>query len=436
MKNLFLIILVISGFVSCAKNAEESEFLPEAGNIYGVVTVKATAEPLRATGVELYIPYYSNSLDRAELIHKTVTYDDGHFEFNDLKPQVYAILIVANGYQDAMYRVRVEAGRTAHIDMQLEKIDNHMTVQTLGVTALSYNSVQFNGEYTYKTSTETPNEVGFLYSQSQSDIANGKRLTGTIKSQGYAVGDFYVEAKNLAVGTWYVLAYATNKYGTQYGEIQYFEINGQPSVTTLDATNVAETTATLNGRIEYEGDPAYTERGFVYSSSFSNPTIDDPATATTKVVVSGTSKEFSANIAGLKDNTTYYVRAYAINSTGVVYGEAIEFFHRDYIELKSDGIMVHKYDISSGADWVTANNLCRASKLGGYSGWRLPNISECRALNNSYDSLNLTPYTYWTTEVYPSLDNYYYAYSFARASGSTSYSKYTTTYRVRCVRTL
>lgn len=422
MKKLLLVISIVLGFISCTKDESGT-----TGSIYGVVTVKETAEPMRATGVELY--------NDGLLILRTVTYDDGHYEFENLTAGEYWLRIVASGYEEASYNVIVESGRTARADMQLDKIDTHITVRTLGVTVLSYNSVQFNGKFIYNSYTASyPNEVGFLYSQSHSDIANGKRLTGTVKKNE----DFYIEAKGLAAGTWYVLAYATNYYGTQYGEIQSFEISGQPSVTTLDATNITATTATLNGYIEYEGDPAYTERGFVYSSSYPNPTVDDPTTATTKIVVSGTSKEFSANIAGLKDNTAYYVRAYAINNTGIVYGNAVEFSHRDFIILSSDGIMVQKHDITPEATWSTANSLCKGSTLGNFSDWRLPTNGECSILYENQSILVfVTQDTYWTSSYYTGYSSHYYYDFYSGRLYSPSYSSSDDKLRrARCVRTL
>lgn len=420
MKKFFLMILVVFGFCSCANDESET-----TGSIYGVITVKETAEPMRATGVELY--HYGS------LLLKTVTYDDGHYEFENLSTGEYELKVVASGYKDASYSVIVESGRTARADMQLDRLNTYMTVRTLTATEVNGDKATLNGTYTYENYASNPyrpNIVGFVYSTSPSLSNGGTMITSSLTSSFSSV------ISNLKKGKYYFQAYAKNKVGTEYGEILSFEINGQPSVITLNATNVEETTATLNGRIDYEGDPAYTERGFVYSLSYPNPTVDDPVTATTRVVVSGTSKEFCANIANLTQNSTYYVRAYAINNVGTVYGDAIEFSNCDYFILSSDGIMVQKYDISSGATWDDANNLCKASKVGGYSDWRLPTIGECKAIYTNKKKLNIIDDYYWTSEESSYYNKYYY-YSFY----DSSYRRYdyvisSNTYRVRCVRTL
>lgn len=415
MKKFFLTILIVLGFCSCAKDESGT-----TGNIYGVVTVKETAEPMRATGVELY--HYGS------LLLKTVTYDDGHYEFENLTAGEYELKVVASGYADATYNVIVESGRTARADMQLERLNTHMTVRTLAATEINGDKATLNGTYTNENYQYTPDNVGFIYSTSPTPNSGGTTITSSLEKP------FSNVISNLKKGKYYFQAYAKNKVGTEYGEVLSFEVSGKPFVTTLDATNITESTATLNGRIDYEGDPAYTERGFVYSSSFPSPTIEDPATATTKVAVSGTSKEFSANIAGLTKNTTYYARAYAINNAGAVYGNVVEFSNSDYVVLSSHGIMVHNYDISSGATWSDADNMCKSSKLSDYSDWRLPTRGECSAIYANKEMLNIYPTNYWTSEIFNSTYSYYYYYKFSY--GDFSYTNSSTTFRVRCVRTL
>ena len=427
-----LLYVIVSCLVSCTMIDNET-----TGNIYGIATIKESAEPLRATGVALYILEYDDdqghhSSSSGWLLLKTVTYDDGHFEFNDLNPGRYQIEIEASGYHTEREEAMVEKGRTARVDLQLERLNTHMTVRTLAATEINGDKATLNGTYTNENYQYTPDNVGFIYSTSPTPNSGGTTTTSSLEKP------FSNVISNLKKGKYYFQAYAKNKVGTEYGEVLSFEISGQPSVTTLDATNIAETTATLNGRIDYEGDPAYTERGFLYSSSFPNPTIDDPSSATTKVVISGTSKEFSANIAGLTKNTTYYARAYAINNAGAVYGDAVEFSNSDYVILSSDGIMVHKNDISSGATWSDASNLCKNSTIGSYNDWRLPTIGECNAIYANMGKLIIsTADYYWTSELDHSNtvgDYYYNTYNFAK--GNYSYAHSSNTYRTRCVRTL
>ena len=99
----------------------------------------------------------------------------------------------------------------------------------------------------------------------------------------------------------------------------------EPTLTTEAATDITETSATLNGVISIVSEncevPNNTEQGFVYSTEI-QPTLDD-----TQVNVNGTN--ISTNIEGLTPNTTYYVRAFLTNNFGDFYGDEISFITQD-----------------------------------------------------------------------------------------------------------
>lgn len=85
-------------------------------------------------------------------------------------------------------------------------------------------------------------------------------------------------------------------------------------------TYFVATSLTLSATIEFDGGSEITERGFCYSSRNEMPNINND-----KVVAEGNSYNFSAKLDGLLENTTYYVRAYAVNSKGVAYSDAVVF---------------------------------------------------------------------------------------------------------------
>jgi hypothetical protein len=91
------------------------------------------------------------------------------------------------------------------------------------------------------------------------------------------------------------------------------------AVTTQAVTDIDFSSATGNGEVTDDGGFVVTERGIVWSTSAS------PTTASNKATVSGTTGIFSAPITGLSANTLYYVRSYAINSTGTSYGNEVTF---------------------------------------------------------------------------------------------------------------
>ena len=315
MRKIIAFAIILAGLIigSCTKSEEGDE--DKLGSIYGIVTELGTAEPMKAVGVELY--------KAGSLLLKTVTFDDGHFEFKDLNPEKYQVKVVADGYEQIEEGyVTVEAGRQARIDLQVRKAQFkfHMSVRTLEAI-LESSQVILGGEYSYESSY-APTEVGFVYATQNNPKEGGTLIKSKVDN---VAKSFSATVSDLNKGIYYYQAYAKNSLGTEYGEVRSFKVGIIPIVKTLDPTNVLAETATLNGLIESEGEPAYTERGFVYSKSYNTPTVDDPANATTKVPVSGRNKTFSAIVSSFTENSTYYVRAYVTNENGTFYGEILTF---------------------------------------------------------------------------------------------------------------
>jgi phage gp45-like len=114
-------------------------------------------------------------------------------------------------------------------------------------------------------------------------------------------------------------------FGNQGGNTTYMYLvvtytpTSAPIVTTQAVTAITETTATGNGNVTSDGGSTVTERGTVISTS-ANPTTTD-----TKDTATGTTGAFTTSITGLTKDTTYHVRAYAINSIGTGYGSDVTF---------------------------------------------------------------------------------------------------------------
>lgn len=122
------------------------------------------------------------------------------------------------------------------------------------------------------------------------------------------------------VTTYHVRAFATNGEGTMYGENETFTTLEAPEfiVTTNVPTNITATDVTLGGNVLSDGGSAVTSKGVVISLT-TNPTVEDTNDLTIEM---GTGLgAFSETYTGFDPGTTYHVRAYAINSIGVTYGE-------------------------------------------------------------------------------------------------------------------
>lgn len=92
-----------------------------------------------------------------------------------------------------------------------------------------------------------------------------------------------------------------------------------PLVTTNIVTDITSTTATCGGNVVYEGSSAVTARGVCWSTS-EKPTVGDSHTED-----GGGQGSFISTLTNLIAGTTYYVRAYAINSADTAYGETVSF---------------------------------------------------------------------------------------------------------------
>ena len=157
---------------------------------------------------------------------------------------------------------------------------------------------------------------GFCYSTQQYPTIEDEHTTS-----GKGLGEFKSNITKLEYGTtYYVRAYATNETSTTYGEqIAVTTLSGLPTVTTAEITNIGSVKATCGGNVTDDGTMTVTARGVCYGTN-QYPTIEGSHTTNGKGL-----GEFTSNITGLNDKTTYYVRAYATNAAGTVYGEQKSF---------------------------------------------------------------------------------------------------------------
>ena len=121
---------------------------------------------------------------------------------------------------------------------------------------------------------------------------------------------------------YYVRAYATNARGTAYGQELAFRTLAcaRPTVLTADCRFVTTNGTILYGEVTSNGGLEVTERGFCYATT-ANPTVSDNRV---QAGIAGTG-QYSCALTGLQAATTYYVRAYALNSKGISYGNQLTF---------------------------------------------------------------------------------------------------------------
>lgn len=267
------------------------------------------------------------------------------------------------------------------------------TVVTSAANVITGNSAIVGGNVLSDGGLEVT-ERGVVYSTSQNPTIEDSKV-----SSGSGLGKFTCNLINLQTGaTYYVRAYAKNKFGVAYGEEISFVCEALPTVTTTQPTNVSYTSATIGGNVTDNGGLEVTERGVVYGTNQNQTTEDN------KVASGAGLGQFTCNLTDLQDGTTYYARAYAVNAKGTAYGEEVSF-----TTLKAPFENGHEYvDLGLSVKWATMNvGASKAEDYGSYFAWgetttkTTYNWSTYKYCNGSYDSLT----KYNTNSSYGTVDN-------------------------------
>jgi hypothetical protein len=221
------------------------------------------------------------------------------------------------------------------------------TISNIGTDKATFqSSVTNNGN-------STITDGGFVYAAWQNPTLEAAEKL----SCGAGLTSFGKTATALSEGTtYYVRAYATNAMGTAYGTETSFSTSAitVPALAAVQVSNIGISSATLNSAVTGNGNAVLTESGFCWSEN-SFPTVSD------NKVSCGTNTALSANLTNLNDGTTYYVRAYAINSKGTGYSAEATF---TTITLPSNVIFVSATqgnDNNSGRSWNNAKKTISAA---------------------------------------------------------------------------
>ena len=148
----------------------------------------------------------------------------------------------------------------------------------------------------------------------------------------------------------------------------------EPTLTTEAATDITDTSATLNGLIAIVSENCEVApgemQGFVYSNNPS-PTNDDNIEVVYGAVI-------STSIEGLQSNTTYYVRAFITNTIGEFYGDEVSFTTYEITQpANCDGNPVPT--IVYGTQEWTVENACNTTYR---DGTPIPSVASLTDLAN------------------------------------------------------
>jgi uncharacterized protein (TIGR02145 family) len=226
--------------------------------------------------------------------------------------------------------------------------ENPPTVFTKKASDVSLFSATLNGEVTNEGFTPVTDR-GFVYS----DKNNNPSLTDSKIQSSYGKGLYSIVLNKLSVNTkYYYTAYATNTKGTSYGQFDSFTTADYklPVVITDAPKNITYNVVELSGFVSDAGGFAITERGICYGLN-PNPSISD-----NKIVSGEGLGAFKITLQNLKDNSYYFVRAYAINSKGTGYGNEHTFNTLDASKgFRDNTTKVVEVKSKTGRIWMDRN---------------------------------------------------------------------------------
>lgn len=159
-----------------------------------------------------------------------------------------------------------------------------------------------------------------------------------------------------ATTQYYVRAFVTNEYGTNYGAVNSFStLDAGSEFTTVIVSEIGFDSATFSSSYEnlYDGEDLTFERGFIIAN---NP--DFYSAQTLNSDENGLDINYSAS--NLELNTTYYVKAFVTNQYGTTYSESISFETQNLeynFSYTLNGNGYDYLDISSNYSQVSGNNV-------------------------------------------------------------------------------
>lgn len=197
------------------------------------------------------------------------------------------------------------------------------TVTTGSVLDTSYTSARIAGEVVDLGSTDGVTAYGHVWStqaeptlttaQGHTELSHGVPLQKVTAYESALTGLTHNTIYN-------VRAYATNQYGTNYGETIQLTTRAiqPPTLGSVSVSGISFRSATFTAAVTDLGGGHLTDAGFVVATQ-TNPTLQDTRLSC------GAVASLRQATSALQPQTTYYVRPYATNEAGTAYGQSLPF---------------------------------------------------------------------------------------------------------------
>ena len=323
MKKKTILLVVLSIVVSACTQPVVDTF----GNIGGTVSDASTNNPLSGVSVVLTPTGYSQ-----------VTNNKGVFQFDNLDVQEYTLSFSLPGYEPYQHKVSVKPGLSSSVQISLKEI---------GLTTGSIS--------------------GKVVDASAGTALNGVTVSLTPSGKSLVTGDDGAVLFSELEPRDYTLNFSRSGYEpyqhsatVKAGQVTDVQVSLKlmeltKAVLSMGSiTNLTSNSVLVHATLSSTGNSAVTQHGFCLSEH-ENATISDrcfnlgTATAATS---------FSQNITDLSPSTTYYCRAFAQNSAGLVYSEESVFAtpssedEESGVAVPGGLILYYSFDEESAKDWT------------------------------------------------------------------------------------
>lgn len=227
-----------------------------------------------------------------------------------------------------------------------------------------------------------------------------------VKAASAVLGSFQITLDGLNSETkYYVRSYAISVKDTAYGEHLEFTTNSLlPTVTTNEISAITTSNAQVLSTVVAVGASPLEQRGVCWSTT-TNPTVANDKT--TDGVAIG---NVNSAILGLKQNTRYYVRAYAKNGNGVAYGKELSFT----TPMPTTEDLHQVQFISNTIGFIAGNKVILKTINGGDTWIKIRESSSVNFTSIHFENENLG---------YAGGNDQYYAYVYKTTDGGLNWSQ-------------
>lgn len=282
---------------------------------FGTTLDKLTFEiskPNRSSVVEWSIEKQSNA--------NWLTFSDFSGKLSAQKTTVSVYLLRGELTEDKIYTttffVNVKNGGSHSIKVTAERKS--------AVLAASPSSLNFGTSETEKSvllSNATQEGVISYKATANESWMSLENAEGTISDTGIASLKVKVNRESLSAGDFNGSIIISSNKNTVTVPVSMQVLGHQPpEVNNLQCSQISHSSFNVSAFISSVGSASVTSYGFCWSSTNTQPTTSD-----NKNDMGGTAvaKSFNYTISGLRPQSTYYVRAYAINAEGISYSNAL-----------------------------------------------------------------------------------------------------------------